>query len=312
MLCYRIKSLGNDQDQAVSHMMKHTFRSAMIVLLASLTVPVAAQRTETRRINDIQYAEVDGHRLLLDLYLPKAAKQPPLVVWVHGGAWRAGSKSAMPLADLIGHGFAVASVDYRLSPVAKFPAQVHDCKAAIRFLRASADKYGYNAKRVGIAGSSAGGHLVALIGVTNGHQELEGTVGKYLDQPSRVEAIVDLYGPTNFHSILQQSTPHGLSVRVPALRLLLGDTPDKQKALARLASPVEHVDSSDPPLLLIHGDQDPQVPINQSHELHGKYKEHKLSVHFEVVHGGAHGGPQFFDQDRSRLIREFFQKQLQP
>ena len=278
------------------------------VQIASAENPAAPDGC--RRINDIRYAEVDGHELLLDLYLPEEVKLPPLVVWVHGGAWRSGSKSHMPLIDLLKNGFAVASVDYRLSPVAKFPAQVHDCKAAVRFLRGSAEEYGVNAERIGIAGSSAGGHLVALIGVTNNHKTLEGDIGDHDDQSSSVQAVVDYFGPTNFMTILKQSTPHGLSVRVPALNLLLGDEPDKIPDLARLASPVFHVDADDPPLLLIHGDQDPQVPINQSHELHAEYKHHKLTVHFEVVHGGAHGGERFFDTQRNELVHEFFNRHL--
>ena len=127
---------------------------------------------------------------------------------------------------------------------------------------------------------------------------------------TRVDAIVDYYGPTNFMTILPQSTPHGLSVRVPALQLLLGDRPENMPELARLASPVFHVDEQDPPLLMIHGDQDPQVPINQSHELHGKYKQHDLDVTFEVIHGGAHGGPQFFDAQRMQLVEAFLRKHL--
>jgi acetyl esterase/lipase len=263
-----------------------------------------------RQVDDIRYAVVDGYPLLLDLYLPKDVIRPPLIVWVHGGAWRSGSKSNMPLTDLVSNGFAVASVDYRLSPVAKFPAQVHDCKAAIRFLRGSAEKYGINTERIGIAGSSAGGHLVALVGVTNNLSALEGDVGDHDDQSSSVQAIVDYFGPTNFLTILNQSTPHGLSVRIPALNLLLGDQPDNIPDLARLASPVIHVDAGDPPLFLVHGDQDPQVPINQSHELHAKYKEHKLPVNFEVVHGGAHGGHAFFDARRNKLVRDFFTEHL--
>jgi acetyl esterase/lipase len=263
-----------------------------------------------QRINDIQYATADGHALLLDLYLPQGVKQPPLLVWIHGGAWRAGSKASMPLGDLVQHGFAVASVDYRLSPVARFPAQIHDIKAAIRFLRGSADKYGFNADKIGILGSSAGGHLVALMGVTNGNPNLEGNLGDFNQESSRIDAIVDYYGPTNFMTILPQSTPHGLSVRVPALQLLLGDLPENKPDLAKLASPVFHVDDNDPPLLMIHGDQDPQVPINQSHELHGQYKQHNLDVTFEVVHGGAHGGPQFFDTQRMQLVEDFLRKHL--
>jgi acetyl esterase/lipase len=259
---------------------------------------------------DILYAEAGGHRLLLDLYMPDGVEHPPLVVWVHGGAWRTGSKNDMPLDALVEEGYAVASVEYRLSPVAKFPAQVHDCKAAIRYLRAHEDKYGYDARRIGIAGSSAGGHLVALIGVTNGHAALEGTVGEHLNESSSVRAIIDYYGPTNFMTILKQSTPHGLSVRVPALELLLGGQPEDQHELAKLASPVFHVDADDPPLLMLHGDQDPQVPINQSHELHALYKESKLDVHFEVVHGAAHGGDFFFDKERTRLVIDFLNRTI--
>lgn len=263
-----------------------------------------------QRINDIEYATTDEQRLLLDLYLPQGVKNPPLLVWIHGGAWRAGSKDNMPLTELVQNGFAVASVEYRLSPVAKFPAQIHDIKAAIRFLRGSAKTYGYHANKIGILGSSAGGHLVALMGVTNGNAQLEGTLGDFENESSSVQAIVDYFGPTNFMTILPQSTPHGLSVRVPALQLLLGDRPEREPALAKLASPVFHVDDQAPPLLLIHGDQDPQVPINQSHELHGKYKQHKRDVAFEVIHGAAHGGPEFFDAEHMQLVETFLRKHL--
>jgi acetyl esterase/lipase len=267
---------------------------------------------ELEVLRDISYAAVDGHDLRLDLYRKKNAERSPLVVWVHGGAWRRGSKSPMPLGELVNAGYAVASVDYRLSPVARFPAQVHDIKAAIRFLRAKQVEYRIAAERIAIAGSSAGGHLAALVGVTGGHAELEGNVGDHDDQSSAVQAIVDYYGPTNFLTILDQSTPHGLSVRVPALELLLGGSPQSQPDLARLASATSHVDSRDPPLLLLHGDQDPQVPINQSHELDGAYQEHQLPVHLEVVHGGAHGGKVFFDEPRMKLVKAFLDRHLRP
>lgn len=275
-----------------------------------LTALANDDRFEIEVSRDIEFARVDSHPLKLDLYQPVGAASPPLVVWVHGGAWRAGSRNSMPLGELVKRGYAIASVDYRLSPVAKFPAQVHDCKAAIRFLRAGTKRYGYDASKIGIAGSSAGGHLVAEIGVTNGHPKLAGNVGKHLDQSSSVQAIVDYYGPTNFLTILKQSTPHGLSVRVPALQLLLGSQPEENPALAKLASPVFHVDKNDPPLLMIHGDYDPQVPINQSHELHGRYKELGLTARLEVIHGGAHGGPQFYDQDRIELVDQFLTTHL--
>jgi acetyl esterase/lipase len=216
----------------------------------------------------------------------------------------------MPVGALVKAGYTVASVDYRLSAVAPFPAQVHDIKAAIRYLRATAVRYGYRADRIAIAGASAGGHLAALVGTTNGSRDLEGTIGGHLDQLSDVQAVVDYYGPTNLTTILSQSTAHGLAVRVPALELLLGGQPDDKLELAKLASPVNHVDATDPPLLLIHGDQDVQVPINQSHELFGKYKQFDLPVRFEVVHGGAHGGSRFYDDQLFNVVRDFLDDSL--
>jgi acetyl esterase/lipase len=229
------------------------------------------------------------------------------IVWVHGGAWRSGSKGEMPLGDLLEDGFAIASVDYRLSTVAKFPAQAHDIKAAIRFLRGHASELGIDARQIVIAGGSAGGHLAALVGMTNRNRELEGAEGNG-DQSSDVQAIVSFFGASNLTTILSQSTPHGLSVRVPALELLLGGQPDQKPELAKLASPVFHVDAGDPPLLLIHGDQDPQMPINQTHELVGAYQKAKCRVQFEVIHGAGHGGKAFFDATRLRVVKEFLEK----
>jgi acetyl esterase/lipase len=263
-------------------------------------------------IRDIEYGRVGDLALLLDLHMPQKVTDSNVVVWVHGGAWRSGSKQSMPLGRLVDAGYTVASVDYRLSPVAPFPAQVHDIKAAIRFLRAISSRYRYRSDRIAIAGDSAGGHLAALVGTTNGHEELEGTIGDHLDQSSKVQAIVDYFGPTNLMTIVEQSTPHGIGVRVPALQLLLRGQPEDKPELAKLASPVEHVDASDPPLLLIHGDQDPQVPINQAHELQGKYKKLGLPVQFEVVHGAAHGGERFYDDAISLILQSFLEENLRP
>lgn len=283
-----------------------------VALWAAHTAPEATAVADDgpRILRNVVFARVGEHDLQLDLHKPAVASRPPLIVWVHGGAWRSGSKTDMPLTGLVDRGYAVASVDYRLSPVAKFPAQIHDIKAAIRYLRANAPRHGIDATRIAIAGSSAGGHLAALVGVTNGHSELEGKVGDSLDQSSDVQAIVDYYGPTNFMTILHQSTPHGLGVRVPALQLLLGGQPEEKPELAKLASPVFHVDAADPPLLLLHGDQDPQVPINQAHELHGRYMELKLPVQFEVIHGAVHGGRQFNDAQRITLVASFLEQHL--
>ena len=258
---------------------------------------------------DVVFATIGEKRLALDIYLPEGVEKPTLLVWVHGGAWRSGDKADVP-SVFVGNGFAVVSVDYRLSPEALFPAQAHDIKAAIRFLRAHDEKYGFSTDRIAIAGSSAGAHLAALVGVTNGHAELEGLVGEYLGESSDVQAILSYFAATNLTTILSQSTPHGLSVRKPALDLFIGGQPDEVPEMAKLASPVFHVDAGDPPLLLLHGDQDPQMPINQSHELDGFYQQYDLDVSFDVVHGAAHGGPAFYADEHLENALAFLERTI--
>lgn len=280
-----------------------------VALCASAQQPPAAPHT---KITDIPYAVVEGRELGLDLYLPAGveAQAPPLLVWIHGGRWLRRTKADVYSLALVAEGFALASVDFRLSVDAPFPAQVHDIKAAIRFLRANAGRYGYDPARIGVHGRSSGGHLSALIGVTNGVKALEGGLGDHLDVSSDVQAAVSYFGASNLTTILDQSTPFGVGLRGPALALLLGGPLEAREALARLASPVFHVDAQDPPLLLLHGDQDPQMPINQAHELHGVYKAHGLPVHFEVVHGAVHGSPEFFDAARTALVADFLRQHL--
>lgn len=285
--------------------------AALIVANVSGGSAIAQQPDDQdRKMTEHVYAIVDGESLKLDLWEPADATNPPLIVWVHGGAWRSGSRANPEIAALVEKGWAIASVDYRLSPVAKFPAQAHDIKAAIRYLRAQATDHGCRVDKIAIAGASAGGHLAALVGVTNGHADLEGAVGQFLDRDSSVQAIVSLYGGSNLETILAQSTPHGLSVRVPALELLLGSRPEASPEKARLASPVAHVDREDPPLLLVHGDQDPQMPINQAHELQGACEKHGVTCKLKVLHGAAHGGDAFYNSESLALIDTFLRHEL--
>lgn len=279
--------------------MKHL---ALFLLAA---VSACAQSTTI----DVEYGRVGDTVLKLDLHLPKA-QNPRVLVYVHGGAWRAGSKSDVPVAALLDHGFAIASVDYRLSTQARFPAQIHDIKAAIRFLRAKSSLFHLNTDKIAIVGSSAGGHLAALTGVTNGLQALEGDIGEHLDQSSDIACIVSLYGASNLQSILSQSTEFGLRMRIPALELLLGDVPEKAPALARLASPVAQLDAKDPPLLLIHGDADPQMPPQQSQELAKAYEAEKLPVKLIMLPGSKHGGSEFYDEKRTAVVAAFLQQHL--
>ena len=284
--------------------------SAVALLVTTLCATAQQPATSYNKVSDITYAVVDDRELGLDIYMPRGVDDPPLLVWIHGGRWLYRTKEDINTLALVEEGFAIASIDFRLSVDEPFPAQIHDIKAAIRFLRANAETYGYEATRSGVHGRSSGGHLTSLVGVTNGVKELEGELGDHLDVSSDVQVAVSYFGASNLTTILDQSTPFGVMLRGPALALLLGGPMEATAELAELASPVFHVDAQDPPLLLLHGDQDPQMPINQAHELHGVYKEHELPVHLEVIHGAKHGTPEFFDAKRTALVAEFLKEHL--
>jgi acetyl esterase/lipase len=288
--------------------MNQTLLCLLAVLLMSAQPGRADGAHQIRVVRDIEYARAGTQALQLDLHLPSGKPNAPLVVWVHGGAWRSGSRKEIPLGELVADGYAVASVDYRLSTQARFPAQIHDIKAAIRFLRGHGEDWNLSTRKILVAGDSAGGHLAALVGVSNGLGELEEDVGNDRSQSSDVQGIISFYGGSDLTTILQQSTPKGLSMRVPALDLLLGGQPEDVSALARLASPVFHVDKADPPLLLVHGDQDPQMPVNQALELLGAYQKAEASVHLEIVHGAGHGGAAFYDAERLAVVRKFLRR----
>jgi acetyl esterase/lipase len=271
-----------------------------------LVFPLLALALPTRALEvtrDIEYAKVGDLSLKLDLYHPPTPR-PLLIVYVHGGAWQAGTKTDMPLGGLVLEGFAVASIDYRLSTQAPFPAQAHDIKAAIRFLRAQQKELGINAQRIVIVGSSAGGHLAALIGTTNGVKELEGTEG-HLDQSSDVQGIISLFGASDLTTILNQSAGKAVAMRTAALQRLLGGTPDEKPDLAKLASPIFHITPNDPPLLLIHGTADPQMPPQQSKDLAATYEKAGLKVQLILIPNAVHGGKIFYDPERTAYMKDF-------
>ena len=206
------------------------------------------------------------------------------------------------------HNYAVASIDYRLSGTAKFPALVHDCKGAIRWLRAHADHYGYHAKHVGVAGSSAGGHLAALIGTSGDVEALEGDVGGNLDQSSRVQATVDMYGPTD---LFYNATVEKERCDKPDCPLyqLLGGKPSERQEAAKLASPVHHVTTDDPPIIILHGSEDRSLVKDfQGRFLHDAFQKAGLTSTFRVIEGAGHGGPQYTDSTRRKMVLALFDK----
>jgi len=256
------------------------------------------------------YAKTPEKDLKLDLYLPEAKPTAPLplVVWVHGGAWQNGSKANPPAAPMAARGYAVASVAYRLSHEAAFPAQLHDVKAAIRWLRNHAGEYGIDGSRIGVWGSSAGGHLVALLGTTGDAPDLEGSVGE--SGSSRVQAVVDYYGPADLRrmSMFPSTIDHD-SPTAPESRLIGGPV-QQNAAKADAAGAVKWASAGDAPFLIVHGDSDLSVPLEQSERLHRALKAAKVETELVVVPGGGHGGPQFSTPEATARVEAFFARHL--
>jgi acetyl esterase/lipase len=260
---------------------------------------------------DIEYARVGDKLLLLDIYAPKESEQTrPLIVWIHGGAWRNGSKDRCPALRFLQKGFVVASINYRLTHEAIFPAQIHDCKAAIRWLRDNSEKYHIDAERIGVWGSSAGGHLVALLGTSGDVKQLE-VDSVDSEQSSRVQAVCDFFGPTDFlqmdaHALATAPFKHD-APNSPESLLIGGPIQDNQEATAA-ANPVTYVSSDDPPFLIVHGDQDPLVPIHQSRLLVDALRQSQVEVTFHSVKGAEHGFRNH--PEIGKLVDDFFAKQL--
>jgi acetyl esterase/lipase len=259
----------------------------------------------TKAHRDLAYVK-DGHeRNKLDLYLPEKANGPlPVIVWIHGGGWRNGSKDRCPALPLVAKGYAVASINYRLSQHATFPAQIEDCKAAIRWLRSQAARYDLDSDHIGVWGASAGGHLVALLGTAGAVKELEGNGGNG-DQSSKVQAVCDWFGPTDFLALNGDSTN-----AKNALALLIGGPILENKEKAVKASPITYVTKEAPPFLIMHGDKDKLVPLSQSELFVAALKKAGLEVTLKVWTGAEHGGPAFTSPESLKLVEEFFDKHL--
>lgn len=278
-------------------------RCYALLLILFLSIPACLFAGEPAK-RDLVFAEVDGKKLALDLYLPESVANPPLVVWIHGGGWVSGNKKECKVQWLTDHGYAVASISYRLSDVAVFPAQLHDCKGAIRWLRANAAKYGYSTEKIAVAGSSAGGMLALLLGTTGSDRKLEGEVGGNLDFSSRVDAVVDYYGPSDF--VIRIKTQPEITLKPEgAVYKLLGGPADEKIELARMASAVSHVSSDDPPLLIFHGAKDSLVEPQQAVILEQAYRAMELPVELVMIPNAGHGGKEFFTQVQKDKVISF-------
>lgn len=276
-----------------------------------------------RVLRDISYisdkTQPAADNQILDLYVPtKPYPLIPLVVFIHGGAWLQGDKSE---GDDIGlllaqNGFAVASLNYRFTDKAQYPAQLEDCQRAIAYLRSKAPEYGFSPDHIGVWGVSAGGHLAALLGTLSGDSKdigISGDSGSLqsdLEKASRVQAVCDWCGITNLASVKEQA---GSRTKIdydtadgPIARLLGGLAAEKQE-LAAAASPVNHVSKDDPPFLIVHGDIDDLVPFAQSKELSEKLLKAGVPTKLVVVPGASH---QLGSEQEVKRVVEFFKQTL--
>ena len=255
---------------------------------------------------DLIYSDAGGIPQEIDLYLPKNANGPtPVVVWVHGGGWKNGSKKNPKNLYMVEHGYAVASINYRLTHEGQWPAQIDDCRESIRWLRRQAKKYNLDADNIGVWGSSAGGHLVALMGTLpyDSNEKIS----------SRVQAVCDWYGPTELLSMPPNNVGNGRTEEDVANSngaKLLGCTVKDCPDLANLASGLDQVSSDDAPFLIMHGDLDPGVPVTQSTRFYEKLKAHGVHAELEIISGAGHGGPLFATKELQGRILAFFDQFL--
>lgn len=261
---------------------------------------------------DLDYAGNDNPKQKLDLYLPKTRGDEPLpvVCWIHGGGWKGGDKrNASKITRLVSSGkYAGVSIGYRLSHEAQWPAQIHDCKAAIRWIRANAEAYNLDPERIAVWGSSAGGHLVAMLGVSHGVEGLEGEIGPHTDQSSEVACVVDYYGPTELLTMNDHPSKIDHNAANSPESMLIGGAIQQNKDQANNASPITHVTSDDEPMLIVHGTKDELVPYPQSVDFEKALEKSGVSAAFVTVNDGGHGGG--FGPTIQKLVEQFLAHQL--
>jgi len=272
---------------------------------------------EIRR--DLPYATVDGRSLMLDLYLPDDTNDEcPVVLYLHGGAFMVGSKANNAEERLIPvarSGIAIASAEYRFSDVATYPAQVHDVKAAVRWLRGNAGDHGYRAERVGAWGASAGGYLALMLGLTAGSPEHEGTLGQHRDESSSVEAVTAWFAVADL-PVADLGPPAGRELpsfivgpppRPSVLARMLGvDSVSEHAEVARAASPAHRADGATAAFLLIHGDADGLVGEDQSERMHAALTAAGADSTLLTITGANHEDPAFHSPAVLGAVAGFF------
>jgi acetyl esterase/lipase len=260
----------------------------------------------TTEYKEIPYLNNGLKQQNLDLYIPDSAKKPmPLIIWIHGGGWNGGYKGWIEVPYLTKLGYAIASVEYRFSSVAPFPAQVIDCNEAIYFLWKNAKKYGLDTSRFVVGGGSAGGHLAALIGTSSNNHisgfyndiEKEGKV--------HIKAVLDYYGPSDLNVVHGHAAALDYDGEHSAVNMLIGAQALDRPDLAAIASPVTYIDKDDPPILILHGDIDGFVPFWESRLFYSRLKLAGVKADLMKLPGANHAGPAFQAPDIQQKVIDF-------
>ncbi|MBL9090503.1 MAG: alpha/beta hydrolase [Planctomycetaceae bacterium] len=261
---------------------------------------------------DVPYADNDNPRQQVDIYLPKdagAGEPLPVVLFIHGGGWSGGDRKSYlaPASQLaFGGKYAAISVGYRMSSEAKWPAQIHDCKAAVRWVRAHAKELNIDPTKIGATGGSAGGHLVTMLGLTAGNKELEGSLGKHTDQSSAVTCVINFCGPSDMAAPLMQG--EAAKVDDPAVAGLVGGSLKEKADAVKQASPLTWVSKNAAPIMTVHGMKDARVNFNNATKLDEAMKQ-AGAVHYLVpVTEAGHGIP--IGPDLAGRMQKFWDKYL--
>jgi acetyl esterase/lipase len=302
------------------HMKFHSLNLLFcLILIANLSFGQATNRVisffpaDTKLHGNIPYANDTLKKHQLDIYIPANAKADiPLVVWVHGGAWMQNDKYAdmsymkKTIAAILNNGFALASIDYRYSTEAVFPAQIQDCNQAMEFLYQHAAQYGYNKNKIALIGFSAGGHLASLLALSHNNQ-IPSFYVPAAKKSFKINAVVDFYGPADF---LAMQKPQEENAPKDAVATLLGASPVERPDLAKTASPATYIDKNDPPFLIIHGEKDASVPPTQSKLLSSWLTLNKIRNEVIIVKNAPHYGEMFDEAYIQDKIIAFLKDEL--
>jgi acetyl esterase/lipase len=291
--------------------------SASAADISSTAVPAQPVAALVRRREDVAYATASPTERF-DLFLPSDGAGPfPVVMWIHGGGWDRGDRHLpgnVPAQELLTRGFAVASLDYRLSGEAVFPAQIADVKAAIRYVRAHATEFALDAGRIAVWGESAGGHLAALAGTTSGGTQFDDPALGNAGVSSAVQAVVDFYGPAAFAVFDRDSQLAHCERRIggadSTASRMIGAPVGANTALAELASPISYVSASAPPFLIQHGKADCTVPWQQSEALATALRAEGDKVQVQYFDGEGHGGGKFVSAANLERVSQFLHSAL--